>query len=117
MLTDMQAIREGDGNPAFAVIPWQQYVQLSPTDEALFDVAAAENEASFPRELVGRLLAGCNLVQVYRQHRGMTLAELAEAAGVKPDCLSQIEDGQRAVTAGTRAAIARALRVDPDDLD
>ena len=115
-MDDHQIIWDGAGNPAFAVIPWRQYVELSPSDEALFETALAENEEAFPREVVARLLDGQNPVQVYRNYRGLTQHQLAATVGINPAYLSQIERGERAGSAKTLAAIARALGVDPDDL-
>ena len=115
-MADLQIIRDGAGNPAFAVIPWQQYVELSPSDESLFEAALTEDEEAFPRDVVERLLAGQNPVQVYRNHRGLTQQQLAETVGINPVYLSQIERGERSGSAKTLAAIARALQVDLDDL-
>ena len=115
-MANLQIIRDDAGNPAFAVIPWQQYVELSPSDEALFETALVENDESFPREVVDRLLAGQNPVKIYRNYRGLTQHQLAATVGINPVYLSQIERGERAGSAKTLAAIARALRVDLDDL-
>lgn len=115
-MADLQIIRDGAGNPAFAVIPWQQYIELSPSDEALFETALTEDEEAFPRDIVERLLSGQNPVQVYRNYRGLTQHQLAETVGINPVYLSQIERGERSGSAKTLAAIARALRVDLDDL-
>lgn len=115
-MANLQIIRDDAGNPAFAVIPWQQYIELSPSDEALFETALAENDEAFPREVVDRLLAGQNPVKVYRNYRGLTQHQLAETVGINPVYLSQIERGERSGSAKTLAAIANALRVDLDDL-
>ncbi len=53
---------------------------------------------------------------IYRKHRGMTQRDLAKAAGINAVYLSQIETGKRTGSTRTLAAIARALRVDIDDL-
>lgn len=115
-MADLQINRDGDGNPAFAIIPWQQYTRLTQSDEALFETALAENEEAFPREVVGQLLAGQNPVKVFRNYRGLTQHQLAETVGINPVYLSQIERGVRTGATKTLAAIARALQVDLDDL-
>ena len=46
----------------------------------------------------------------------MTRKRLAEAAGIDPVYLSQIETGKRTGSLRTLAAIARILDVDPGDL-
>ena len=115
-MADLQIIRDGEGNPAFAVIPWQRYARLTQSDEALFETALAENEEAFPREVVVQLLGGQNPVKVYRNFRGLTQQQLAESVGINPVYLSQIERGERTGAAKTLAAIARSLQVDLDDL-
>ena len=115
-MADLQIIRDGEGNPAFAVIPWQQYAHLTQSDEALFEAALAETEEAFPREVVDQLLAGQNPVKVYRNYRGLTQQQLAETVGINPVYLSQIERGDRTGAIKTLATIARALQVDLDGL-
>ena len=118
-----QVIHDGTGKPAFAVIPWSDYESLVGadadailSDEELHDLAIAADEESFPMEVVDRLLAGENPIAVFRRHRGMRQRHLAEAVGINPVYLSQIERGKRNGSTRTLAAIAAALRVDLDDL-
>ena len=85
------------------------------TDEELYDRAEEEGGESFPIEVVDRLLAGQNPIQVYRSHRNMTQAELA-AADIDAIYLSQLETGKRAGSTKTLAALAQALNITVDDL-
>ena len=84
-------------------------------DEALYDRAKAEDGELFPAEIANRLLVGESPVGVYRKYRGMTRTQLAEAAGIDPVYLSQIETGTQAGSPRILAVIARALQVDPGD--
>ena len=86
------------------------------SDEALYDEAKAEGGEFFPAEVVDRLLAGENPIRVYRKYRRLTQKQLAEAAGINPVYLSQIETGKRAGSLKTLAAVAAALGVEPGDL-
>ncbi len=81
-------------------------------------LAVARGEDEILPEDVGRALRvpGASRVAVMRTHRGMTQAELAEAAGTSAAYISQIETGHRGCGADLRMAIARALRVDVDFL-
>ena len=123
-MADPQVIVDAAGRPAFAVIPWQDYQRLTSghvpdddlSDEALFDRAVAENEESYPISVVDRIVAGESPIRVFRKHRRMTQKELAEAAGISTLYLSQIERKTRTGSVATLAAIAKALRVDLDDL-
>jgi DNA-binding Xre family transcriptional regulator len=91
-------------------------------DEALEDAAAAvayartRGEESLPIELADRLLAGESPVRVWHEHRRMSLAALAEQAGIGKGYLSQIENGERTGTIGTIKKLAEALDIELDDL-
>ena len=118
-----QVIVDEAGQPAYAVIPWREYKRLASidsdgamTDEELYDLAKAAGDESFPVAVVDRLLAGESPVRVYRDHRGLTQKQLADAAGINPVYLSQIETGKRTGSAKTLASIASALDVEIDDL-
>ena len=118
-----QIIRDAAGNPAYAVLPWDEYRALDPsisdnalTDEELAFRAEAEFTEGFPLEVAQRLAAGENPVRVYRRHRELTQKELAARTGLHPVYISQVETGKRRGRARTIALIANALNVDIDDL-
>ncbi len=90
--------------------------QATPSDEALYDEAMAGDGEFFPAEVADRLLAGENTIRVFRTYRRMTQEELAEAAGIDPVYLSQIETGKRAGSLKTLAVAAEALGLEPGDL-
>lgn len=114
-----QIIMGSDGQPAYAVIPWAEYEQLTvalASDEELYDAAKARGEEAFPISLVDRLMAGDSPIKVYREYRGLTQKELAVAAGITPVYLSQIETGVRQGSAKVLANLAQALAISLDDL-
>ena len=84
-------------------------------DEAKRRLAAGEEEL-IPSEMVDRILTGENRVRVWREHRGMTVAALAEKAGITQPYLSQIETGKREGTLQTMKKVAEALKIGLDDL-
>jgi DNA-binding XRE family transcriptional regulator len=90
------------------------------SDVAAYDAAKRQLKAGedelVPADIANRLLDGENPVRVWRNHRGMTLAELSKAAGISQPYLSQIENGSRDGTVSTMRALADALHVDLDDL-
>lgn len=107
------------------VLREDEYERLVETAEDAEDAAAvsrferklaAGEEELLPAEMVYRLLDGVNRVVVWREHRGMTAKELADAAGITQPYLSQIETGKRDGTVGTMKKIAAALKVDLDDI-
>lgn len=108
-----------------AILPRADYERLAELAEDAADADAAirahERLASgddelIPWEMSKRLRSGENPVRVWREHRGLKAAALAEKAGVSPSYLSQIECGQRDGTFSTMSRIADALGVELDDL-
>ena len=101
-----------------------ELVVMTPEDLAdLAEDAAAtaayhrtRDQERVPIGVVDRLIAGENSVRVWREHRGRSLRQLAEQAGVGIGYLSQIENGERKGTVETLKKIAMALDVDIDDL-
>jgi DNA-binding Xre family transcriptional regulator len=101
-----------------------ELVVMTPEDLAEFveDAAATaayhrtRDQERVPIGVVDRLIAGENPVRVWRKHRGLSLRQLAEHAGVGIGYLSQMENGERKGTVETLKRIAAALDVDLDDL-
>lgn len=77
---------------------------------------ATRNQETVPDKVVRRLIAGENPITVWREHRGMTLRALADAAGLDPGYLSQLENRKRAGPVATIKKLAVALKLDLDDL-
>ncbi len=107
------------------VMPEAEYRALVEAAEDAADIAAGEafrarlaagEEELVPAEMVKRMLAGESPVRVWREHRGLTMAALAERAGIAQPYLSQIETGKRDGTAQTMKKLAEALDVTVDDL-
>ncbi len=119
------ALLKTPGGEELVVLSRQEYDRLLEAAEMLDDVAAYDRAMkdladgkteAVPIALVDAILAGENPVRVWRQYRGLTLAELASQAGVSAPYLSQIETGARAGTVGTLGKLAKALKLDLDDL-
>jgi DNA-binding XRE family transcriptional regulator len=108
-----------------AVIPLAEYERLVEAAEDLADVRAYDEakrrlatgeDELIPAEFVNRMIDGENKVRVWREYRGLTVKALAEAAGLAPAYLSQIETGVREGTVDTYKKIAAALRIKVDDI-
>jgi len=107
------------------VLPEAEYVRLL---EALEDIEdqnavrlfkerlAAGEEELLPAAMVDTILDGESRVRVWREHRGLTAAALAKAAGIASPYLSQIETGKREGTVETYRKLAIALGITLDDL-
>ncbi len=115
-------ILKKDGKPEWAVLPYDEYRKLLEAAEVSEDVAvyraakAIPEEELVPAEVVNRILDGESAVTVWREHRGMTQAALAKAAGLSTAYVSQIEAGKRVGTVTALRGIAKALNVGLDEL-
>lgn len=74
------------------------------------------DEERFPAAVARRLISGDSPIRVFRQHRGLTQAELAISAGTSAAYISQIERGDREPGKKLLPRLAAALDVDADDL-
>jgi DNA-binding XRE family transcriptional regulator len=88
---------------------------IAAVDEFERKLAAGEEEL-IPAAMVDRILAGENRIRVWREHRGLTVKELAVKAGIAPAYLSQVETGRRDGTIGTYRKIAAALGLTLDEI-
>ena len=112
-------IIEMNGAPAFAVVPVAEWTALLARLEDLQDIAdakAARDEETLPLEFIERRLAGESPLKLWREHRGLTLQALADAAGCTRQMLSMAEHGKAAPSADLLARLASALGCDMDDL-
>jgi transcriptional regulator with XRE-family HTH domain len=71
---------------------------------------------AMPSELAKRMLAGEHPVRIWREHRGLTRAELAERAEIPPGYLSEIENGRKPGSTAAYQRLANALGVAVDDI-
>jgi DNA-binding XRE family transcriptional regulator len=67
-------------------------------------------------EIVYAILDGENPIKVWREYRGLTQQQLAEATGISASYLSQIETNKRTGTKEVLLAIAKALKISLDDI-
>jgi DNA-binding XRE family transcriptional regulator len=113
------------GDAQKLVIDGKNYVLLSEEDyEDLIDgleahavmARIAAGEETWPMEIIEAKMNGEHPIRVYRKYRGMTMTELAKAAGISQPHLSDIENGKKTGSVDVLKRIAVALKVDLDDL-
>ena len=118
-------ILEKNGKPAFAVLPYDEYRALLELAEDADDTAALVRfskryargeEETVPAEMVDRLLAGENPLRVWREHRGMTAAQVAEAVGVTPAHVSKLESGKGDPSVAVLGKLAKVLDASLEEL-
>jgi DNA-binding XRE family transcriptional regulator len=104
---DSVQIIEKDGHPIFAVIPYEDYLNLLPKDE----------RTTVPHEVVGLVVKeGMNLVRAWRQYLGLTQAEISRRAGISQAALSQMERADNKLRNSTLEKLARAMGLSIDQL-
>lgn len=116
-----QIINQG-GKPAFVVIPIDEWRRIEATLEDRIDARAVRAflktpAETFPDSVAAALLEGVHPVKALREHRHLTQAQLAKAAGTSAVYISQIERGGRRAGRKLLAKLAKALGVDRDLLE
>ncbi len=107
---------EIDGK-AYVLLSEEDYEDLMDSLEAQAIMARiAAGEETWPLDVVEAKARGENAVRIYRTYRGLSVSELAEAAGISQPYLSEIEKGRKTGSVDVLKRIAAALRVDLEDI-
>lgn len=96
-----------DGQPEYAVVPWEQY-------QALLKAAGQAPAEAVAKEAQGNVsapLPAFSEVAQIRQAKGIAPEQLARNVGVSPAYLAMIESGERQPDAAIRRALAWHLGV------
>jgi len=114
-------IIERDGEPEYADIPYAEYQEMSRPCEAMrdienYDAALADEGEVIPHEMMRRLVAGESPIRLWREHRGLSHAELAQQAAIDKSYLLQLESGGNTGSVAVLKRLAAVLSVDLDDL-
>ncbi|MCW7555254.1 helix-turn-helix domain-containing protein [Endozoicomonas gorgoniicola] len=98
--TDVQIITHS-GKPAFAVVPYDQWLQLT----------GQNNEVYFPHEVVGFQLKGHSLIAAWRKHKKLSQEQLADRLGISQSAMAQIEKSDSKPQTKTLERVANALGI------
>lgn len=93
---------------------WEQVKEMveDAEDAAAYAEAVANDDGiRYPAPVAYAMAEGVHPVKAWREHKGLTLQALADAAGVSKPFVSQIEGGKRAGTMSTMKKLAAALGV------
>jgi len=113
--TEIQIIKQPDGGPAFAVIPWDDYLDL--VDDRVEPAPLPAHDEWIPNEVVGYMVKDrLNAVVAWRKHLGLTQAEVAARIGISQAAYAQQEKAAKP-RKPTREKIAKALGISPALLD
>jgi DNA-binding Xre family transcriptional regulator len=107
------------------VLPESEFERLRDAAEALSDVAAyddakralaAGEEELLPAAMVERLLGGESPIRVWREHRRMSLLDLAKRTGLSQGYLSQLETRKKTGSLKSLRVIAASLGIHLEDV-
>ena len=86
-----------DGEPEYAVIPWDEYKALTAKPQIVTEAAAKPVMLAQLKEL--------------REAQGLDITTLAQQVGVSPLYLAMFESGERLPSAPIRRSLAQVLKV------
>jgi len=100
-----------DGEPAFAVIPYREYLRLVEAGPRVPEGGAVPHE-------VMRLTVvdGLTLRRAWREYLGLTQAEVAQRMGITQPALSQLESPEARPRRATLKRLAEALGIAVEQL-
>lgn len=103
--TNIQILKDAEGKPAFAVIPYSDYLRLP-----------HRREPTVPNDVVGKVINDeMTPVRAWREHLGLTQADVAQRLGISQSAYAQ-QEAKESVRKSTREKIARALGIEPEQL-
>ncbi len=96
-----------NGQPAFAVIPYEDYLELLRKSDKVY----------FPHEVVqAHAIEEKSLVRAWREYKGLSQEEMAKRIGISQPAYAQMEKPSARLRLKTRMKIASALGISPDQL-
>jgi DNA-binding XRE family transcriptional regulator len=115
---------EKDGQPVFAVIPYDDYQSLLSKARGKRDyveldrtvAAVAAGEETFPLDFAERLIETDSKLREWRKYRELTQVELAKLTALSQSAIASIESGKRIPNMDTARRLALALNCEIDDL-
>lgn len=109
--TNHQIITQG-GKPAFAVIPYDEYLELMEHAGARPD-----EEVTLPHEVVKlSTLGGMSLIRAWREHLGLTQGEVAHRMGITQPGYAKLEAKDAQPRVATYKRIAKAMAIEWEQL-
>lgn len=102
---DCQIITDAHGQPAFAVIPYAEFIQRYTHSEGLI-----------PHEVISATVDGVPPMKAWREYRGLTQAEMASRLATSQSAFAQLEMSAHP-RKSTLRRVAQALGVTVAQLD
>ncbi len=106
--TEHQIVNGPDGAPLYVLVPYELYMagQERP-----------DEDVTLPNEVVKlAVLEDKGIVRAWREHLGLTQAEIARRMGVTQSAYAQLEQRKSGLRYSTRLRLADAFGVEPEQL-
>ena len=101
-------IIEHNGAPVAVVIPYDEYVKA---------FMGNDDDVAIPDAIARRiLLENVSLIRAWREHFGLTQAEVAKRMDISQPSYQQLEDKTTKPRPATLQRLADALQIDPEQL-
>ena len=101
-----------NGKPAFAVVPYAEYLRLMKYADGRPD-----EEVTLPHEVVKMsTLGGMSLIRAWREYQGLTQEEVARRMGITQPAYARIESGKTQARIATCKRLAEAIGVEWEQL-
>lgn len=100
----VQILHDRDGNPEFAVIPYQDYLDRYVP------------KSTVPHAVVSDIVDGATPIRAWRDYLGFTQTEVAKRLGISQSAYAQMEAAERP-RAATLERVAEAFSITADQLD
>lgn len=103
--TNIQIINGPGGDPAFVVIPYDEYI-----------ASQTQSESLIPHAVISSTVDGATPARAWREYLGLTQADVATRLGVSQSAYAQQENSER-LRKTSIERIAAALGITPAQLD
>lgn len=112
---NIQILNDAQGQPAFVVIPYADYMAQQGRADA--DADPHDNDL-IPNEIARRIFTdGMSPARAWREHLGLTQKEVATRMGVSQPTYNDMESGERKLRKASREKIAAAFNIPASYLD
>jgi len=103
--TNIQILKDAKGKPAFVVIPYPEYMNLT-----------KQNAPTIPNAVVNKIInKDMTPIRAWREHLGLTQTEVARRLGISQSAYAQ-QEAKEPVRKATREKIAEALGIAAEQL-
>jgi len=109
-------IIHAQGKPAFAVLPWEDYLVL--TAPRMQQGIRIPVDGTIPHEVIVRMTENdCSIIRAWREYLGLTQTDMAARMGIRQPSYANMEAPGARIRRSTRERIAAALGVSFDQVD